>query len=256
MTLAPPILWHETEEFVQLLFPSFPLTRVSLVNTNGRKEIRSCSEQSDCQKSYHSDDLEVSTEDEVIFQAELSKYQQALYMHNMEDLLKMMPLHSLLFSPALRTIHERLVTSRPLPNTFIVPCLPGYSRRFCDSHGNYFSCERVENSKRYLLGNVETGYDAKAASKLIRWFNEATDCGNCVFMKTCNLCYAAIPSSDSGLPLITTQLKHSCHQIRDTTPNVLRKYVEIMERNPIAFGSDEESNENSQITFLPKNNRQ
>ena len=92
-------------------------------------------------------------------QTEFEKYEQALFKNTVEELLPIMPMRSMLFSPALRSIHERLVTTRPLPYTFIVPCLSGFSRRFCDIVGNYYPCERVDSSKRYLLGNVWNGLD-------------------------------------------------------------------------------------------------
>lgn len=259
MTLAPPILWNETEALITKYFPYFPMTRVSLVNMDGRKDRpdrRNCSDLCDCRKGEPATiELEMSNSDDQILQREFAKYQKALYEHSVEELLPIMPLHSMLFSPALRSIHERLVTSRPLPHTFIVPCLPGFSRRFCDINGNYYPCERVENSKRFLLGNVDIGYDAESASRLMRWFNETGDCANCVSVKTCNLCYAAIHGSDSELPLVRSRLESSCHRVNEATPPLLHKYVEIVERNPQAFDTNETNEnpkENNQITFLPK----
>lgn len=257
MTLAPPILWNETDQLVKRLFPYFPMTRISLVNTDGRKESgsgqRNCSDLCDCHKAESTIlELEMSNTDDQIMKREFEKYEQVLFENTMEELLPIMPMHSMLFSPALRSIHERLVTSKPLLHTFIVPCLPGFSRRFCDIHGDYYPCERVDGSKRYLLGSVRNGYDTKSAEKLIHWFNETTDCANCVSMKTCNHCYATIPMADTNLYQIKNQIQDSCSRVNEATPIILQKYVEIMECNPQAFDTNENPKENNQITFFPK----
>lgn len=254
MTIAPPLLWDVTNELLLELLPAYPFTRVALVNidqTNGLHCLKDC-EHPIC--GTKNSKFRFYTDDEKKLLRE--KYNDYIYTLQSQDATggrDRRPLASLLFDGELKRIHQRLVTSRPPKYMFAAPCIPGFTRRFCDIHGNYHVCERVDGSDRYVIGNVMNGIDPVKVKGLMKWHHRTTSCGDCYSAKICPLCYAAILDADTTAAKISHNVKSQCDQCRSSSQGRLREYTQIMEKNPSAFFANQSARSFERISFLPEN---
>ena len=259
ITLAPPLKWEETDKLVRELYHKYPLSRVGLVNPGPEAMINGCPASCECdskgiastdsQKAY----LCFSESDRQKIGEQFQLFVRELEKTLLEELCVQMPLAALLFGPQLNSIHERLVTSKPLSLHFITPCLPGYSRRYCDINGNYHLCERVDDSKRFIIGNVDEGLDIVKIKDLIDWYNRIVRCGDCIAIKNCELCFAVMTQADESEETVSEHLHKICQRNRNGLPVLLSRYTETMMHNRNAFASSayvpEEAN--LPLTFIP-----
>ncbi len=259
ITLAPPLRWEETDELVRDLYQKYPLSRVGLVNPGPDMMVNGCSTSCECDskgmastdslKAYQS----FSEADRQKIGEQFQLFVKELETTSLEDLGERMPLATLLFGPQLSSIHERLVVSKPLSMHFITPCLPGYSRRYCDVNGNYHLCERVDDSERFVIGNVDKGLDIKKIKALIDWYNRIVRCGDCIAIKNCELCFAVMTQADDNEEIVSDRLYKICQRNRAGLPVLLSRYTETMMHNRIAFDSSAfvPEDANLPLTFIP-----
>ena len=145
------------------------------------------------------------------------------------------PFVMMLFEQQIAFYHRRRVTNEKRDWYFYIPCIPGFTRRFCDVDGNYRVCERVDNSDAYRMGNVWDGPDPTQLIRIMEMRRHFGDCANCTALKVCDICYAKIPGCDSHNSGFDPMFDLQCQQTRKTANEMLRTYTEIMEVNPDAF---------------------
>ncbi len=70
------------------------------------------------------------------------------------------------------------------------PCLPGKARLFVDYKGDFFPCERVnETSSCMHLGNLDTGFDMGNTNSILNIGKLTKDeCKNCWAFILCTIC--------------------------------------------------------------------
>jgi radical SAM protein with 4Fe4S-binding SPASM domain len=117
----------------------------------------------------------------------------------------------------------------------MIPCFPGFTRRFCDVDGNYRICERVDDSQAFVLGNVWDGMQTAQLRRIMEMRRHFGDCGNCTALKTCDICYARMFRCDRGQTGYDPDYDALCQQTRAVHTTMLQTYTAIMEENPTAF---------------------
>lgn len=245
VTLAPPLALEKTAELIDALAPYYPIIRASLVNPGYdyrfEEELRTrygCSNCSSCETDSMSagDGFKLFRGKDA---AELRKMWdlvvESTTRHGLAATRDTMPLAAALFGPQLSLLHKRPVTKRPQEWTFFVPCLPGYTRRYCDAGGTYRICERVDNSDAFVVGDVENGLDPARLERIMEMRRHFGDCGNCTALKTCDICYARMPKCDDAESGYDPRFDLLCRQTRRRHEQLLPVYTTVMERNAEAF---------------------
>ncbi len=245
MVLAPPLELDEASKFMDEIHEKFPLSRASIVNTGTEYRFMdqpSAPTQYGCYAAC-CDKPEPSSDDFRNFGEEdrdgLKKYWDAcvesLKKHGLQHTKQTLPLATMMFEQQIDLYHRRTVSARKKDWTMIVPCFPGFSRRFCDAAGNYRICERVDDSDTFILGSVQNGLDIDRLHRTMELRRHLGDCGNCTAVKTCDICYARVPNSDDDASGFDPLYDLQCQRTRSTQLVQLRTYTEIMEVNPTAF---------------------
>lgn len=74
------------------------------------------------------------------------------------------------------------------------PCMPVYLRWYVNSKGDYYPCERIEESEKFKIGNVETGVDYDRIVKLYDNYIAVASkkCKGCWAMRLCGRCFKNI----------------------------------------------------------------
>lgn len=130
--------------------------------------------------------------------------------------------------------HKRDVLGKPFPETCVCPCLPGFSRVFCSSNGDFYPCERVNLDELHVIGNADTGIRADNCLALIEKFRDMGDCGNCVAQRYCQNCFAMIypaESNDIDHEWTRKYFQLECQNVIESLRNILIYYTTIMETN-------------------------
>ena len=88
-------------------------------------------------------------------------------------------------------------TGKGLFNGAIIPggtCLPVYLRWYVNSKGEYYPCERIEESEEFCIGNVDDGVDYKKIISLYdKYISIAKQkCKGCWAMRLCQRCFKNI----------------------------------------------------------------
>ena len=245
-TLAPSFEFGEVEAMVEELFPLFPLSRIGIVNSG--EEYRfvedaptaiqyGCYSATACQKNDVAADSfrNFCLEDRLLLTSLWLECVENLKTYGSVESRKRRPFSTYLFESQLQTYHRRSIRRKALEGPLAVPCLPGFTRRFCDVDGNYRVCERVDNSEIYRLGDVWTGLDAAKMRRTMEMRRHFGDCANCVSLNLCNICYARIFHGDAAGEGFDSGFEATCLQTRRETITLLTAYTEIMEVNPKAF---------------------
>ncbi len=267
-TLAPPLEVSETEKIVEESFPKFPLSRIALVNP-GREyrlsENTASSTQYGCYSTTACHPTETPAESFRNFRPEDRLLLMSLWLECVENLKtygsaearKRRPFSTYLFEPQLQTYHRRPIRRKSLEGLVFMPCMPGFTRRFCDVEGNYRVCERVDDSLAYRLGDVWTGLDANKMRRTLELRRHFGDCANCVSLNTCDICYARIPCSDMVSGGFDPGFERMCHQNRESARTLLTAYTEIMEVNPKAFDRPQTDRKPTfkEMLYVPQNPR-
>ncbi len=245
MVLAPPLELDAMAALMQEIIDDYPLSRASWVNIGPEHRFPEqapstrygCYTPSDCASSpmtastFHS----LSESDRAAVMRMFDQCVDSLMRVGFRETKQTMPLAVVLFEQQFDALHHRGITTRKPDWMFLIPCLPGFSRRFCDVDGNYRICERVDDSDVFVLGNVRDGLDANKLKRTMELRRHFGDCGNCTAIKTCNLCYARVPYTDRAEAGYDPHYDMLCRQTRAANEATLRTYTEIMESNPHAF---------------------
>lgn len=140
-----------------------------------------------------------------------------------------------LFHHTLKVIHTREITE-PFNGSYhrTPPCIPGVSKMFIGSGGDFFPCEKVDSLKYFSIGSVSKGVDAGKVHKLLDEFyamrNET--CTNCWAVRLCRICLIHI-ASDKGFDM--EKLDVCCKLFKEEYHKALQLYCSIMEQNPKAL---------------------
>ncbi len=245
VTLAPPLDLDATARLIEELYPHYPMSRAALVNTG--TEFRFREDQgtptrygchSSCKQDanpLHDPFRDFGDNDFRQLRERWTACMECITEHGVTKAREIMPFSMLMFEQQVAFYHRRKVTKRARDWYFYIPCIPGFTRRFCDVDGNYRVCERVDDSHAYRMGNVWDGPDPAKLRRTMELRRHFGDCANCTALKTCDVCYARIPDSDavdSGFdPLFDLQ----CQRTRVAASNFLQTYCAIMEAKPDAF---------------------
>ena len=256
MTLAPPLDLDAASALAEELVPFYPLSRVALVNTGTELRFRDGQTTGttrygchDTCKQMNASPLSVEMfrqfgdDDFRQMNDRWLAYKAAVTQHGAAQTREIMPFNAFLFERQMDFYHRRKVTKYARSWQFFIPCVPGFTRRFCDADGNYLVCERVDNSRAYRLGNVWDGLDPEMLVRTMEMRRHFGDCANCSAMKTCDLCYARIPETDAIDAGFDPLFDVVCQRTRKATQNLLQAYTEIMEENPTAFEKPQKNSE-------------
>lgn len=266
ITLSPPFDLEETGLFVEECFQYFPLIRASVVNIGseyrfGNNETTAtrygCSSCSHCENGLHpkEDFRQFRDEDKRQLKKLWDDCLECIARDGVAGAWRRMPFAMALFDSQISHVHGRNVTRQASEWEFMIPCLPGFTRRFCDVDGHYRVCERVDDSAAYRLGNVWDGLDSVQMERVLELRRHFGDCGNCSALKSCDICFARIPCSDKGHEGYDPNFDRQCREARRSHEKMLQLYTEIMEVNPAAFERHATDSGNSTLRFGAPNSR-
>ena len=69
------------------------------------------------------------------------------------------------------------------------PCVPGKSRLFITCKGNFYPCERVNETEANCIGNLERGFDIGKVKRILNVGAISSDkCKNCWAFRLCTIC--------------------------------------------------------------------
>lgn len=245
VTLAPPLRLEETARLVDGLAAHYPIIRASLVYTGADYRFEDgtesatrygCSSCSACESDKGIESFRsFEPEDAVQLKTMWNEAVERITSYGIVEARERFPLMTGLFGSQIGSLHERHVLRRPSEWVFMVPCVPGFTRRYVDVDGNYRICERVDRSESHVLGNVRDGLDPAELNRVLEMRRHFGDCANCSALKSCDLCYARIPYTDDASGGYDAGFESACVQTRRRLEELLPVYTGIMERNPKAF---------------------
>ena len=108
------------------------------------------------------------------------------------------------------------------------PCVPGLQRLFVNADGNFYPCERVnESSEMMKIGSIETGIDIDKAKKLLN-IGKITEekCKKCWAFRFCTSC--AVYAED-GDKLSADKRMSRCSSIRSSIEAYFKGYCVLKE---------------------------
>lgn len=108
------------------------------------------------------------------------------------------------------------------------PCVPGLQRLFADADGNFFPCERVnETSEIMQIGDVDSGINASKVKELLNVGKITEDiCKKCWAFRFCTSC--AVYAED-GDKLSAQKRLSRCSSIKNTVEANLKEYCVLKE---------------------------
>lgn len=108
------------------------------------------------------------------------------------------------------------------------PCMPGLQRLFADADGNFFPCERVnETSEIMRIGDVDSGINVSKVKKLLNVGKITEDsCKKCWAFRFCTSC--AVYAED-GDKLSAQKRLSRCSSIKNSVEANLREYCVLKE---------------------------
>lgn len=247
MVMAPPLDLDEAARFMKDLYADYPLSRASIVNTGAEARFldespsptrygcfAACSNERfdpdrlDTFRNFTASDRQKMN---VMWNACI----ESLAKCGIEKTKAEMPLPTMLFEQQIEVYHRRNISKKKPEYPLMMPCFPGFTRRFCDVEGNYRICERVDDSAAFIIGDVWNGPDVEKLHRTMEMRRHFGDCANCTAMKTCDICYARIPNSDDMATGFDPLYDEQCQRTRTAALEMIRVYTEIMEENPEAF---------------------
>lgn len=126
-------------------------------------------------------------------------------------------------------------------------CIPGASKLFVDTDGNYYPCERV--SRCYKIGKTDTGIDNCAAELINKKYiklRTLIGCRACWAVNICQLCISSITLDKTTSEFDRKKTIKQCNNLRHEYARVLNNFAGLLERNPLAL-RELESNINDSI---------
>ena len=140
-----------------------------------------------------------------------------------------------LFSNTLRVIHNRELTDvsgRLLSYSSF--CLPGTTKCFVTSAGDFFPCEKVAGIERLRIGDVRSGFDVERIIGLLEEVTQIRNefCSACWAFRLCRACFYHF-YGPSGFD--KERMSYFCNGIRRETRSLLKLYCSILEENEEAL---------------------
>jgi len=145
-----------------------------------------------------------------------------------------------LFELDVRAFYERPIGTAQeprLPEAFcpLSTCIPGVRRVFVTCDGQYYPCERTQQSEATAIGNVYEGISIKKVMRLLEAYVAANshERASCWCVSNCRVgCLAMI--LDRGV--ISAEYKReACERYRRTMDKMARDLCTVLERNPDAL---------------------
>lgn len=136
------------------------------------------------------------------------------------------------FRGEIKDIHRRAILPSPPQHCIPNRCYPGVFRTFCSARGVYHACEKTETSELFKLGDVEQGFDVKAAIRLLEACRLLGDCGNCVGGPFCSYCPAVVSENRNSGAANASAFQKRCHNHIRGLNRRLALYTTAMETNP------------------------
>lgn len=118
-----------------------------------------------------------------------------------------------------------------LPDVYIHAglCIPGVSRLFINTEGEFYLCEKVAEGKNshYLIGDIYKGFNIRNVKRLLNGGNiNRKDCLNCWAIRLCDICAAKIDlNSVKSKDRLTTK----CNFLRNRIDKQLKDYCFFLE---------------------------
>lgn len=103
------------------------------------------------------------------------------------------------------------------------PCIPGEKALFLSTSGDYYPCERVnETSENAIIGNVATGVDVNRVRKVINVEQYTSEeCRNCWAYRYCHICVKHICVNNRNPK---DSILEKCSDIKDSVEEVFKDY--------------------------------
>ena len=246
MVVAPPLELEDAAALMAEIIDDYPLSRAAWVNVGPSERLSQAGAPATRYGCYSASTGQCPSAPMDLFavfsdtdREALSRMWEAcvasLARVGLRETKRLMPLATVLFEQQLDVLHNRGITSKKQDWSLMVPCFPGFSRRFCDVDGNYRICERVDDSEAFILGNVHDGLQTGKLQRIMELRRHFGDCANCTAVKACDLCYARIPHTDRAGTGYDPDFDALCRQTRSIYANLLLTYTEILEANPTAL---------------------
>lgn len=131
--------------------------------------------------------------------------------------------------------HDKNYWSFPDECSQITTCIPGTRRTFVSVDGDYWPCERVQNSEYLKIGNIKQGFNVDKIQQLLSdWINLTRyECKRCWCLPLCAIpCWAGDICAEG--PNKTEKIS-ACARERTAKHHLLIAYCSVLEKNPHAF---------------------
>lgn len=105
-------------------------------------------------------------------------------------------------------------------------CIPGISRLFCTTNGDFYMCEKLDdNSQDLKIGDIHNGWNIKNIVNLSNISNSSKDkgCKNCWAIHLCNMCAAKIYACNEE------KLNKKCDEVRKGVERDLINICKLIE---------------------------
>lgn len=102
-------------------------------------------------------------------------------------------------------------------------CILGQRKTFIDVNGDIYPCEKLDvGDKKYMLGNVDSGYNIKKILNIIDDFKtKISQCNKCWAINYCHLCWKMLYSDVD-----------KCQFYRKEIYARIKKAISVLEFNP------------------------
>jgi len=96
-------------------------------------------------------------------------------------------------------------------------CIPGLKRTFVSVDGDYYICEKDDQNRNHIIGNINTGIDHE---KLVKLSQEAKQfhedhCTDCWASRFCPMCFASM-----------SEYPYCCERFKSSTKEAMRAILE------------------------------
>ena len=109
-------------------------------------------------------------------------------------------------------------------------CLPGAQRFFVNAYGDFYPCERVdESSEAYCIGNLDDGFDMDKVSELLNVAKlTENECKNCWCFRLCSQCVAKCEEDGK---ISRNKRLSNCVAMRSQVENDLKDYIVLCDNH-------------------------
>ena len=109
------------------------------------------------------------------------------------------------------------------------PCIPGKLKLFVDCFGNFYPCEKVDETEATVIGTIDTGFDTEKVSEILNVGKiGAEECKNCWAFSLCNICVKRA-CEDRALSIKQRQI--SCQETISAAYGTIMDKITTFEHN-------------------------